>query len=299
LFSRDTLPTADAAGFIPDADNKRFLFVIPWLDAVVVGTTDTPYVGDLDRPSVESSDRAYCLDALNAIFGLDLDDSDIAGAYAGLRPLIAGKAGATADLSRNHTVYDIAPGILGITGGKLTTYRRMALDAVDRVTSSLDMTAKSRTHWIRLGSRNVGALEAAVQRRAARLGIPPSSVANLVRCYGDRALDVLDVADSTGQTEPLAPGHLPIAAEATYCARAEMVVHLADLLARRTRLALTDHAAGTGRGAVGADILAGELKWGRSTKRAEIAGHRSQIEAERGLRLLDAAPAPPERESTG
>jgi glycerol-3-phosphate dehydrogenase len=165
-FRRDRLPMAEAAAFIPDAERKRMLFVIPWLDSVIVGTTDTTYEGDIDHPTVEEEDRRYCIDAVNSVFETDLTDADIAGAWAGLRPLIAGKAGSTADLSRGHAVYDIAPNVIGITGGKLTTYRRMAKDATDLVVSRLGGDTKCRTQWIRLGSTDLDALRAFVGRRA-------------------------------------------------------------------------------------------------------------------------------------
>lgn len=284
-FSRDKLPLAEAAAFIPDAERKRMLFAIPWLDSVIVGTTDTAYDGDLDDPAVDESDRSYCLDALNSVFHLGLTEKDISGAWAGLRPLISGKAGSTADLSRNHRVYDIAPGIRGITGGKLTTYRRMAKDAVDRVADDLGHHGKCRTRWIRLGASDAEALRAAIGRRGLRLGIPQDSIANLVRCYGDRSLDVLALAESDGLVGPLAPGLQPVAAEAVYCARHEMAVHLSDVLSRRTRLALTDPAAGIGPHSRAAALMGAELAWDEAALEAEVTAHRTAIEQERGIPL--------------
>jgi glycerol-3-phosphate dehydrogenase len=301
VFSRDAIPVGEAAGFIPDAERRRMLFVVPWLDSVLVGTTDTPYEGELDHPSVEDEDRRYCLDAVNAAFDLSLSESDIAGAYAGLRPLVAGKAGATADLSRRHSVYDIAPGVIGITGGKLTTYRRMARDAVDRVASDLGVPGGSRTGWIRLGSSDVAALRLAVDRRAERLGMSLAQAAELVRCFGDRALAVLEIAEERGGdlAGALVPGHRPIAAAAAYCARREMAATLEDVLARRTRLALTDRDAGLGRGSRAAEVVAKELGWSRLERRRRVSEYRRQIEAERGLPLGDQAPAPAPAEDAG
>jgi glycerol-3-phosphate dehydrogenase len=291
VLSREVLAIGDAAVFIPDADRKRMLFVIPWLDAVLVGTTDTAYEGSLDRPRVEPDDRAYCLDALNGAFGTSLTDADVAGAYAGLRPLIAGKAGATADLSRRHAVYDIGPGVIGITGGKLTTYRRMANDAVDRICGELGVQAKSRTRWIRLGSSDVGALRAAVDRRARRIRLSDEATANLVRCYGERALAVLDVAEETGLTGSLVPGRDPVAAEAVYCARAEMASTLNDVLARRTRLALTDPAAGIGPGSEAASVLGASLAWDGAEQARQVYAHRAAVEDERGAPIAPLTPA--------
>jgi glycerol-3-phosphate dehydrogenase len=295
VLPRTALDIGDAAAFIPDADRKRMLFVIPWLDAVLVGTTDTAYEGPLDRPRVEPEDRKYCLDAINHAFGTSLTEAHLAGAYAGLRPLIAGKAGATADLSRRHAVYDIAPGVLGITGGKLTTYRRMANDAVERVCDELGAQVKSRTRWIRLGSSDVGALRAAVDRRARRIQLSDETAANLVRCYGERALAVLDVAEETGLVGPLVPGRAPVAAEAVYCTRAEMATSLNDVLARRTRLALTDPAAGIGPGSEAASAVGAALEWDGAEQARQVYAHRAGVEDERGsaVALASAAGAPP------
>ena len=293
VFRRDALPMADTAAFIPDAERRRMLFVIPWMDAVLVGTTDNAYEGTLDRPAVEPEDRAYCLDAVNAIFGLGLTERDIAGAYAGLRPLIAGKAGATADLSRKHAIYELAPGIVGITGGKLTIYRRMARDVIDRICEDLSVSARSRTRWIRLGVGDLNALRVAVERKSRRLKLHEGAQIHLVRSFGDRALQVLELAEQTGLTAPLVPGHAPLAVEAIYSSRHEMAAHLADLLARRTRLALTDPQAGIGDDSRAAGLIASELGWSPGDTAREIAGHRADVELERALPLGAAASAPP------
>ncbi|MEA2433148.1 MAG: glycerol-3-phosphate dehydrogenase [Actinomycetota bacterium] len=285
VFGRDALPMLSSAAFIPDAERKRMLFVIPWLESILVGTTDHAYTGSLDHPTVDEADRTYVLDSLNAIFGLGLTDDDVTGAYAGLRPLIAGKRDQTADLSRKHSVYEIVPSISGITGGKMTTYRRMARDAVDHIAESLGLTSRCRTKWIKLGSGNAEALRPAVERMARRLELSPESTAHLVRCYGDRALDVLELAAEQELAQLMVPGHPPIAAEAIYNARAEMTVHLNDLLARRTRLALTDAGAGIEPGSVAAETMGTELGWSSVETKRQVAAHRSEVERERGLSL--------------
>jgi glycerol-3-phosphate dehydrogenase len=284
-FRRDRLPITESGAFIPDAERKRMLFVIPWLDSVIVGTTDTTYEGDIDNPSVDTEDRRYVLDAIESVFHLGLTEADVAGAWAGLRPLIAGEKGSTADLSRKHTVYEIAPGISGITGGKLTTYRRMAKDAVDHVLESLGEDIKSKTRWIRLGSSDVGALRNAVERRGKRMGLPDHAIANLVRCYGDRSLRVIDIAEHEDLGGPIVPGTQPVAAEVAYTARYEMVQTLSDLLSRRTRLALTDPAAGVGGRSRALALLANELRWGEDRAGTEVAAHRADVESERGMPL--------------
>ena len=298
VFPREAIPTTDAGAFIPDAERKRMLFVIPWLDHVLVGTTDDAYEGSLDHPSVEEADRAYCIDALNANFSLELTEDDITGAYAGLRPLVVGERDATADLSRRHAVYEIAPGITGITGGKLTTYRRMALDVVDKVANELGVQTKSRTRWIRLGSRDVDALRAAVVRRCRTAGLGLDVADSLVRGYGDRALDVLAIAHDEDLTERLVGGSASITAEVAYCVRAEMATHLSDVLSRRTRLALIDSGAGVGGGANAAQVMGSEYSWSRRETRRQIDAHRSEVAAERGLPMPEGAPRPVLRRSS-
>jgi glycerol-3-phosphate dehydrogenase len=285
LFSRADVPVGEAAALIPDAARERMLFVIPWLDSVLVGTTDTEFSGSIDSPTVDEGDRKYVLDALNSVFHLELTDTDIAGAYAGLRPLVKGKEGATADLSRRHSVYTVAPSVIGITGGKLTTWRKMAEDAVDRVAEELEAPRGSRTEHIKLGTSDLAALNLALGRRAERLSLPDATVRSLVRSYGDRALNVLDVAEETGLTDPLVPGHPMLAAEAAYTARSEMAVRLTDLLSRRTRLALTNREAGLGPGSRAVEILASEHGWSDATTKIESVTHRDAVERERGLSL--------------
>ena len=285
LFSRTDVPVGDAAALIPDAERERMLFVIPWLDSVLVGTTDTEYSGEIDSPTVDEGDRKYVLDALNSVFHLDLSEADIAGAYAGLRPLVKGKEGATADLSRRHSVYDVAPSVIGITGGKLTTWRKMAEDAVDRLAEELEAPRGSRTEHIKLGTSDVASLNLALGRRAERLSLPDATVRSLVRSYGDRALNVLDVAEETGLTDPLVPGHPMLAAEAAYTARSEMAVRLTDLLSRRTRLSLTNREAGLGPGSRAVEVLTSEHGWSDSRGKIETETHREAVERERGLPL--------------
>jgi glycerol-3-phosphate dehydrogenase len=300
VFSRDSIPLGTAGAFIPDVARRRMLFVIPWLGSVLVGTTDTQYEGDIDAPPVEPEDRAYCIESLNASFGLELTETDICGAFAGLRPLIAGKHGETADLSRRHRVYEMGPGVYGVTGGKLTTYRRMAAEAVDKVASDLDIREDSKTRWIKLGCSSLKGVLDPATARARRMGMEASVAANLVRCYGDRALDVLDLAAAEGMTEPMSPGHAPLAVEAIYAARHEMAVHLEDVLARRTRLAFIDPAGGMGPRSAAAEIMGAELGWDQAEVRAQMASYRAKLEDERGLPLGSAAapgPATPSARS--
>ena len=141
----------------------------------------------------------------------------------------------------------------------------------------------SKTHHIKLGSSNVVTLHLAVERRAERLGFTAETITNLVRCYGDRALEVLDLAEQEGITEKLLPGFPMAAVEAVYCARSEMAVHLADFVARRTRLSLIDSDAGIGASSRAPDLLAAEMNWTPTERDKEIQDYRSSVEHERGI----------------
>jgi glycerol-3-phosphate dehydrogenase len=288
VFSRTDIPLGEAAAFIPDAERRRMLFLIPWHDVVIVGTTDTDHFGTLDHPQVTPGERTYFLDALNAALGLSLSESDVVSAWAGLRPLVRAE-GSTVDLSRSHAIYEFAPGVIGITGGKLTTYRRMAQDAVDRIAPNLANQKRSRTRWMKLGCGNLAVLTGTVQRRAERLGISTASARHLIRCYGDRALAVLEIGAATGSTDALVEGHAPIQAEALYCAHSEMAVQLSDLLARRVRLSLTSATAGLDDTPV--ELLAGELSWNSNETARQVLAYRNEVELERGTPLLPGVPA--------
>src|SRR5271157_3605766 len=181
---------AKAALIAPSAAHDgRFIFIVPWEDRVYAGTTDTPYSGDLDHPAVEDSDRDYILAAVAANFP-SVTEHDVVASWAGLRPLLSqdedlGDA-RTSDLSRNHAIFEEPPGLFTITGGKLTTYRAMAEDLVDRVAAALGDFRPSRTRAIPLGLHGSAAAAVHLARaEAGRLGLPPRAGTRLVRRYGD------------------------------------------------------------------------------------------------------------------
>jgi glycerol-3-phosphate dehydrogenase len=280
---REDVPLGAAACFIPDAERKRMIFLVPWNDVVLVGHHRHGLRSATRLPQSHHRRAVVlprCLERRTGAFSGR--ERDVVSAWAVLRPLVRAERDSTVDLSRSHAVYEFAPGIVGITGGKLTTYRRMAQDAVDRIAPAFGRVGRSRTCWIKLGCSDVGALTDAVGRRAERVGIAPECVPRLVRCYGDRALAVLDVAAETGLTEPLGPGgHL--GAEVFYSARCEMAVQLSDLLARRTRLALTTSDGGLESDELG--LLAAELSWSSAEAERQEMAYRSEVEAERGMPL--------------
>jgi glycerol-3-phosphate dehydrogenase len=226
---------ASAAVALPSASGDgRFVFLVPWEDRVYAGTTDTAYAGDLDHPGVEDTDRDYILAAVAQAFP-GVTGRDVVASWAGLRPLLSqGSGAATGDLSRRHAVFTGPPGLLTITGGKLTTYRAMAQDLVDR----LGLEGRCLTRRIPLGLH--GSLAAALslaRAEAARLGLPPPAGTRLVRRYGDdwrEAIAMIGRDRSLG--EPAADGLPVLKVELELARDREMAVTDSDVLVRRTRL---------------------------------------------------------------
>ncbi|HLK45147.1 MAG TPA: glycerol-3-phosphate dehydrogenase C-terminal domain-containing protein, partial [Acidimicrobiales bacterium] len=241
------------------------------------GTTDTDYDGPLDDPTATPADVAYLLDAVNIATTANLSTGDIVGAWAGLRPLVTHAATErTADLSRRHQVRLAPSGLVTITGGKLTTYRKMASDAVDAV-------APSRSRTRRLPLR--GAVGIAYLRQpgaAARLGVTDAVLAHLLSKYGSEATRVLALAgEDRSLLDPLVPGLPYLRAEAVWAALEEMAVTLDDILARRTRALIRDREATATAAASVATLVAPELGWGPSDVEAQCAAFEATAARER------------------
>ncbi len=220
------------AGAIVPAGEGRSIFALPWLGRSLLGTTDRNYSGDIDHVRPSGEDIDYLLDAANSFFGTSLDAEDLTGAYAGVRPLISsGDSRKSADISRKAELYETSSGLITITGGKLTTWRRMAKLAVDRLVERDGRDAPCRTHEIPLGQPiDPGAL-------AALPGVPEQSYEQLASRYGHAAERVLSVAaEDPALVAPILPGYPDLLAEAAYAARLEQARTVGDVLLRRTRL---------------------------------------------------------------
>ncbi len=228
-----TLPVV--AGAIAPAGGGRTIFVLPWLGQTLIGTTDNDYEGDLERVQPAAEDVAYLLDAVNAFFAASLEPGDIAGAYAGVRPLIStGDPRKSVDISRKAELYETSSGMITITGGKLTTWRRMAKMTVDRIVEREGRDAPCVTHQIPLGMP----VEAAELPRVD--GPPEEAYAQLAGRYGHAAHEVLRLAGERPELAlPIVPGMPDLLAEAAYAERHEQACTVGDVLLRRTRLALT------------------------------------------------------------
>jgi glycerol-3-phosphate dehydrogenase len=233
ILRSDDVPLV--AGAIVPAAGGRSVFALPWLGRTLIGTTDNDYdEGDLDHVAPAEDDIDYLLDTTNGYFGTDLGAGDIAGAYAGVRPLIStGDPKKSVDISRKAELYETSSGMITITGGKLTTWRRMAKLAVDRMVERDNADAPCRTHEIPLGLA-IGPDD--LQRLD---GVPEHAYGALAGRYGHAAHEVLRVAaERRDLAEPILPGLPDLMAEAAFSARREQARSVADVLLRRTRLGL-------------------------------------------------------------
>jgi glycerol-3-phosphate dehydrogenase len=222
------------AGAILPAGENRSIFALPWLGRSLIGTTDNPYSAEIDHVSPAQEDIAYLLDAVNAFFETNLGPSEITGAYAGVRPLIAsGDARKSVDISRKAELYETSSGLITVTGGKLTTWRRMAKMAVDRLVERDGRQAPCRTHEIPLGAPVQASALPAVD------GVSAQTIEMLSGRYGYAATGVLELAaDMPALRDPIVVGLPDLLAEALFAARHEQARTVADVLLRRTRLGL-------------------------------------------------------------
>ena len=234
VLARETLPL-DAGAIVP-AGGGRAIFALPWLGSTLVGTTDNEHdAEDLDHVLQDDDDIAYLLGAVNAYFGSAIGREHIAGTYAGVRPLIStGDPKKSVDISRKAELYETSSGMITITGGKLTTWRRMAKMTVDRLVEREARMAPCRTQDVPLGQ----AVDAADLPRVE--GVPHDAYERLAGRYGHAAHEVLAVAGERGElAQPIVAGGPPdLLAEAAYAARREQAVSVGDALLRRTRIAL-------------------------------------------------------------
>jgi glycerol-3-phosphate dehydrogenase len=259
------------------------LFVIPWGRHWIVGTTDTPWDLSRDHPAASARDIDYLLEQINGVLARPLARGDIQGVYAGLRPLLAGESDATSRLSREHAVVEPVPGLVLIAGGKYTTYRVMARDAVDAVVRYWPGVPASVTHQLPLlGARAYPGVWADRARLASASGLDGGRVERLLGRYGDQVGVLLDlVAARPDLAEPLPGAPEYIAAEVVYAATAEGALHLDDVLTRRTRISVeTAHRGVTTAGRVAA-LIAPILGWDPHAIRREVEHYTARVSAER------------------
>ncbi|HEY2878059.1 glycerol-3-phosphate dehydrogenase/oxidase [Nocardioides sp.] len=282
-------------GFITRTE-KSVLFVIPWGRHWIIGTTDTAWNLDLAHPAASRTDIDYLLEHVNKLLRVPLDHDDVEGVYAGLRPLLAGKAGrgvgsggegearsATTKVSREHTVVSPVPGLVLIAGGKLTTYRVMARDAVDLAVRGWPDVAPSHTERVPLLGAD-GFLTRTNQRVALsrRTGLEVGRIDHLLGRFGGLIDEVLAlIAARPELAEPLPGTEDYLSAEVVYAVTHEGARHLDDVLARRTRISIETFDRGTLAVTAAADLMAAELGWDQPRRDDEVDHYLRRVEAER------------------
>ena len=276
----EDLPLVGGGAIVP-AGGGRSIFALPWQGRTLLGTTDNDFEGELDGHHVAPSeeDVEYLLDAANDYFATSLGAQDLTGAYAGVRPLITtGDPKKSVDISRKAELYETSSGMVTITGGKLTTWRRMAKMAVDRLVEREARDAPCRTHEIPLGA------PVAVPELPRVAGVTEQALAALAGRYGHAAHDVLAVARERPELAQPIVAELPdLVAEAPFAVRREQARTIGDVLLRRTRVGLL---AGRDLSPDGpaarrvAGALQAELGWDQAQLRAQLDGWHAEARAE-------------------
>jgi glycerol-3-phosphate dehydrogenase len=291
-LARERLPLH--VGVIAPAAGGRTIFVLPWLGRTLVGTTDNDYEGSLDHVPAGHEDVTYLLEALNAFFGSDLAPEDLTGAFAGARPLIStGDSKKSVDISRKAELYETSSGLVTITGGKLTTWRRMAKMAVDRIVEREGREAPCRTHEIPIGQPEDARELPEVP------GVEQETREHLAGRYGHAARDVLRLAAAAPRLAHRITPELPdIAAEAAFAAGHQQARSLGDVMLRRTRLGILDARRlcnpASEEVVLVARAMAGELGWDDARIERELDAWREEALLE-GIVPHGARPAESDR----
>ncbi len=281
VVARDRIPMS--TGLLARTE-KSVLFVIPTDAGWLIGDTDTPWTHGPDRPVANASDVDYVLAKANALLAQPLTRDDVLGVFAGLRPLVGSAASSdTTRLSRRHVVETSVPGLTTIAGGKYTTYRVMAADLIDAATRDFASVPPSTTARVPIiGTDGYAAARARRNELAARARVDSVAFDRLLRRYGDRVSELLELIDQRPElAEPLddADGHL--AAEVVYACSHEGALRLEDALERRTRLAITRADRGVGAAAPAAALMAGVLDWSEERAQDEVRAWQQRVAAER------------------
>ena len=254
------------------------LFVIPWGEHWIVGTTDTPWDLGLAHPAASQNDIDYLLKWVNSVLTSRLTRDDVVGVYAGLRPLLTGESDQTSKLSREHAVIDDGQRLITVAGGKYTTYRVMAKDAVDALSPYLGEIQPSRTNEVPL----VGADDyREVQQRGSPPHLDRSQWERLLKRYGDRVRDLTAAVDrEPALGEAIVEGSPYLKAEVDYAVTHEGALHLDDVLTRRTRLSIETRDRGLHSAEETARLMGRHLQWGPEDVERELEHYRARVEAE-------------------
>ena len=263
---------------------KSVLFIIPWGQRWIVGTTDTDWTGDRAEPIPTGEDIDYILEHANRALDRPLTRADVIGVYAGVRPLIAADENTpTTKLSREHVVDTPVPGLTSIAGGKFTTYRVMARDVIDAAVADFGrwVPASVTDQLPLLGADGLAAASAEAERLAEDYGLPRAAVEHLLDRYGTLTEEVLDLTrDDPALARPLADGHPYLGAEVAYAVTHENALHVEDILVRRVRLFIETGASGAEAIEPVTDIMGNLLDWDGARRAAEMQRYRALLEAD-------------------
>jgi glycerol-3-phosphate dehydrogenase len=263
---------------------KSVLFVIPWGRHWLIGTTDTDWHLDKAHPAATAADIDYLLEHVNAVVRVPLTREDVEGVYAGLRPLLAGESESTSKLSREHLVGHSVPGLVVIAGGKWTTYRVMAKDAIDAAVDAFDerVPASTTADIPLLGAEGYQAAWNKRGRIARAFGLHTVRVEHLLNRYGTLTDELLDlIRETPSLADPLPGADDYIEAEVVYAATHMGALHLEDVLARRTRISIEAWDRGVSAAPVAARLMAGVLGWDEAREQREVGHYLKRVAAER------------------
>ena len=260
------------------------LLVIPWGTHWIIGTTDTDWALDKAHPAASRADIDYILEHVNLVLSVPLGRADITGVYAGLRPLLAGEDEATSRLSREHAVARPQPGLISIAGGKYTTYRVMAADAIDAAREDIGSSVSDSVtqHIPLLGAEGYHALVNQIDRLSRKQDLPVWRLTHLLDRYGSLVDELFELAAAERSLyDPLpgAEGYLRV--EAVYAATHEGALHLDDILTRRTRVSIETPDRGTNAARPVAELVAPALGWDEARIDSEVRAYLARVAAER------------------
>lgn len=262
---------------------KSVLFVIPWGRHWLIGTTDTDWELDKAHPAATAADIDYLLERVNEVLRVPLTREDVEGVFAGLRPLLSGESDETSKLSREHIVAHSVPGLVVVAGGKWTTYRVMAKDAIDEAAAALDgaIPACVTEHISLLGAEGYQAAWNKRRKIARAVGVHTARIEHLLNRYGVMTDELLDLIIARPELqEPLPGADDYIAAEVVYAATHEGALHIEDVLARRTRISIEAWDRGLAAAPVVAELMAAELGWDAARTQWEVDHYNRRVEAE-------------------
>lgn len=262
---------------------KSVLFIIPWGAHWIIGTTDTDWKLDLAHPAATSADIEYILGHVNNVLAEPITRDDIQGVYAGLRPLLSGTSDSTTKLSREHAVLPVAPGMIVVAGGKYTTYRVMAADAVDAITEFVgkDVGSSVTAELPLLGAGGYRALVNRIPLLASQWEVGEDVVRRLLDRYGSLAGEIMKLADERPQlATPLVGAEQYLEAEVAYAAAKEGALHVEDVLVRRTRVSMEYAHRGSESAQRVAEIMGAELGWSQEKIDSEAQLYRDRVVAE-------------------